>query len=69
VSWADVLNAGKKPRHSVVIHEMARKLDMLDGGANGFAPLHRRTTQKNVGFETPAERFQQAALTVLDRPP
>lgn len=42
LSWADVLQAGKKPGHNVVIHEMAHKLDMQNGAANGFPPLHRR---------------------------
>jgi Mlc titration factor MtfA (ptsG expression regulator) len=42
LSWADVLNIGQKPGHNVVIHEMAHKLDMLNGDANGFPPLHRR---------------------------
>ncbi|MEO7065537.1 MAG: M90 family metallopeptidase [Rhodanobacter sp.] len=42
LSWADVLSIGQKPGHNVVIHEMAHKLDMLNGDANGFPPLHRR---------------------------
>ena len=42
LSWADVLRIGQKPGHNVVIHEMAHKLDMLNGDANGFPPLHRR---------------------------
>jgi Mlc titration factor MtfA (ptsG expression regulator) len=42
LSWANVLDAGKKPGRSVIIHEMAHKLDMLNGDANGFPPLHRR---------------------------
>ena len=42
LSWADVLNIGEKPGHNVVVHEMAHKLDMLNGDANGFPPLHRR---------------------------
>ena len=42
LSWADVLKIGQKPGHNVVIHEMAHKLDMLNGDANGFPPLHRR---------------------------
>jgi len=46
LSWADVLNAGKKPGHNVVIHEMAHKLDMLNGDANGFPPLHRRMDRR-----------------------
>jgi Mlc titration factor MtfA (ptsG expression regulator) len=46
LSWADVLNAGKAPGHNVVIHEMAHKLDMLNGDANGFPPLHRRMDRR-----------------------
>jgi Mlc titration factor MtfA (ptsG expression regulator) len=46
LSWADVLNAGKKPGHNVVIHEMAHKLDMLNGRANGFPPLHGRMSRR-----------------------
>lgn len=41
LSWTDVLEAGRTPGHNVVIHEMAHKLDMLNGEANGFPPLHR----------------------------
>ena len=41
LSWAEVLNAGQQPGHNVVVHEMAHKLDMLNGEANGFPPLHR----------------------------
>lgn len=46
LSWADVLEAGKKPGHNVVIHEMAHKLDMLNGDTNGFPPLHRRMDRR-----------------------
>lgn len=46
LSWAEVLNAGKKPGHNVVIHEMAHKLDMLNGDADGFPPLHRRMDRR-----------------------
>jgi Mlc titration factor MtfA (ptsG expression regulator) len=42
LSWADVLKIGQQPGHNVVIHELAHKLDMLNGDANGFPPLHRR---------------------------
>ena len=42
LSWADVLKIGQRPGHNVVVHEMAHKLDMLNGDANGFPPLHRR---------------------------
>ena len=46
LSWADVLNIGNKPGHNVVIHEMAHKLDLLNGTANGFPPLHRRMNRR-----------------------
>lgn len=42
LSWTDVLAAGQRPGHNVVIHEMAHKLDLQNGAANGFPPLHRR---------------------------
>ncbi len=46
LSWAEVLNSGRKPGHNVVIHEMAHKLDMLNGDANGFPPLHRHMDRR-----------------------
>lgn len=46
LSWADVVDAGRKPGHNVVVHEMAHKLDMLNGDANGFPPLHRRMDRR-----------------------
>jgi Mlc titration factor MtfA (ptsG expression regulator) len=41
LSWADVENAGDADGMNVVIHEFAHKLDMLNGDANGFPPLHK----------------------------
>ena len=40
VSWADAEEAGRGSAYNVVIHEFAHKLDMLNGEANGFPPLH-----------------------------
>ena len=40
LSWADVAHAGDMDGMNVVIHEFAHKLDMLNGDANGFPPLH-----------------------------
>ncbi|MGR8934689.1 MAG: M90 family metallopeptidase [Gammaproteobacteria bacterium] len=45
VSWATVEKDrlyGSTQGHNVVIHEIAHKLDMLDGSANGIPPLHYR---------------------------
>ena len=41
LSWEDVLASGQGEGYNVVIHEMAHKLDMLHGEANGRPPLHR----------------------------
>ncbi len=41
LSWEDILDSGQGEGYNVVIHEMAHKLDMLDGEANGRPPLHR----------------------------
>lgn len=41
LSWQDILEANADDAYNVVIHEMAHKLDMLDGGSNGAPPLHR----------------------------
>ena len=40
LSWANVEHAGEMDGMNVVIHEFAHKLDMLNGEANGFPPLH-----------------------------
>lgn len=40
LSWEAIMQAGSPPGHNVVIHEFAHKLDMLNGEANGFPPLH-----------------------------
>lgn len=39
LSWADAGGIGPDG-YNVVIHEFAHKLDMLNGDANGFPPLH-----------------------------
>lgn len=40
LSWADVAPRDDGEGVNVVIHEFAHKLDMLNGDANGFPPLH-----------------------------
>jgi MtfA peptidase len=40
LSWADAEEAGRGHAYNVAIHEFAHKLDMLNGAANGFPPLH-----------------------------
>jgi Mlc titration factor MtfA (ptsG expression regulator) len=41
LSWEDTEHAGEIDGHNLVIHEFAHKLDVLNGAANGFPPLHR----------------------------
>jgi Mlc titration factor MtfA (ptsG expression regulator) len=40
LSWADVEAGMERDGYNVVIHELAHKLDMRDGAANGCPPLH-----------------------------
>lgn len=60
LSWPDVAQAGEPAGHNVVIHEMAHKLDMLNGDANGFPPLHRRMNRREWSrlFARDWERLQ-----------
>jgi MtfA peptidase len=40
LSWADAQGRDPASGYNVVLHEFAHKLDMLNGDANGFPPLH-----------------------------
>jgi Mlc titration factor MtfA (ptsG expression regulator) len=40
LAWDDTKHAGIIDGHNLVIHEFAHKLDMQNGVANGFPPLH-----------------------------
>lgn len=46
LAWSHVLQDASvlQPAGNVVIHEMAHKLDMLNGEVNGMPPLHRDMT-------------------------
>ena len=41
LAWDETERAGIIDGHNLVIHEFAHKLDMQNGDANGFPPLHR----------------------------
>ena len=41
LAWPGVVASGGWEGYNLVIHELAHKLDMLDGTANGLPPLHR----------------------------
>lgn len=53
LSLKDIQAAGRCDGYNVIIHEMAHKLDMLNGDSNGFPPLHRnmRTVDWSTAFE------------------
>lgn len=55
LSWADVEYAWVGDGANVVIHEFAHKLDMLNGDANGFPPLH-----SGMSREAWSEAFSEA---------
>ncbi|MDY7562039.1 zinc-dependent peptidase [Pseudomonas sp. 10B1] len=40
LAWPGVLSSGSWNGSNLVIHELAHKLDMLNGSADGFPPLH-----------------------------
>lgn len=40
LSWADVESGAERDGYNVVVHELAHKLDMRNGDANGHPPLH-----------------------------
>ena len=46
LAWNQTEHAGIIDGHNLVIHEFAHKLDMQNGAANGFPPLHRNMSRK-----------------------
>lgn len=59
LSWADVQHAGQGEGYNVVMHEFAHQIDMLNGDANGFPPLHAdmRREQWASAFSAAYEHF------------
>lgn len=55
LSWEDTEHSGVLDGHNVVIHEFVHKLDMLNGSANGFPPMH-----ENIGAKNWSEIFTDA---------
>jgi Mlc titration factor MtfA (ptsG expression regulator) len=55
LAWSGVLASGEWNAYNLVIHEMAHKLDMLNGSANGLPPLHR-----NMRISDWAQAMQEA---------
>ena len=73
LSWDDIERdlQGKQPGSNVVIHEIAHKLDVLNGPADGFPPLHQGmalsewSTSLSAAYESLIQRVehhQQACI-------
>jgi len=66
LSWEDVErdSQGEQPGRNVVIHEIAHKLDMLNGPADGFPPLNYRmpisewTSALSSAYENLVQRIE-----------
>jgi len=61
LSWEDAAGAEEGSGYNVVIHEFAHKLDMLNGDANGYPPLH-----EGMGRQVWAEAFSTAYAQFCD---
>jgi Mlc titration factor MtfA (ptsG expression regulator) len=72
LSWADV-EAGTRPDgFNVVIHELAHKLDVLNGAVNGMPPLHRTMSPRawaeafQAAYDDLAEQVDAGRDTLID---
>ena len=65
LSWADLMETSHEAGLNVVIHEMAHKLDMLTGEANGLPPLHR--TMSTQGWSRAFTAAYQSLCREVDR--
>lgn len=72
LSWEDVTNIHGERGYNVVIHEFAHKLDMLNGSANGFPPLHRDmdsriwTATFSEAYAIFCEQVERGEVTAID---
>jgi Mlc titration factor MtfA (ptsG expression regulator) len=70
LSWADAAGGGEG--YNVVLHEFAHKLDMLNGEANGYPPLHPGmdraawTRAFNAAYEDLRGRVERGEYTEID---
>jgi Mlc titration factor MtfA (ptsG expression regulator) len=72
LAWHEVEASGQGSGFNLVIHELAHKLDMLNGDANGHPPLQRGmshadwTTAFSAAYEDMVRRDEAGADTPLD---
>jgi Mlc titration factor MtfA (ptsG expression regulator) len=72
LSWADIAQTEYPDGVNVVIHEFAHKLDMLNGGANGYPPLHKGMSRQawvevfSAAYEDFCTRADEDEDTIID---
>jgi len=74
VSWEDIEQDLKETHseHNVIIHEIAHKLDMLNGPADGYPPLHNGmsvtawSTALSTAYEKLIERVDHHHRTAIN---
>jgi len=72
LSWEDVAKTEYPDGVNVVIHEFAHKLDMLNGTANGFPPLHRDMSRQawvkafTAAYQDFCARVDEGEDTIID---
>jgi len=68
LSWKDSQHGGQIDGENLVIHEFAHKLDMLNGVANGFPPLHKNMDVSNWSsvFGNAYQHFSRAVESGID---
>lgn len=67
LAWPGVQASGGWDGYNLVIHELAHKLDMLNGGPNGLPPLHRDMRQSDWALAM--QSAYDALNAQLDRDP
>jgi hypothetical protein len=72
LSWADMGASGQGEGYNVAIHEIAHKLDLLNGETDGFPPLHRGMSRKawsedfQTAFDDLGRRLDAGEDTAID---
>ncbi|HEY9104924.1 M90 family metallopeptidase [Chitinimonas sp.] len=72
LSWPDSYRGPALDGSNLVIHEFAHKLDMLNGNADGYPPLHANMVQKDWtraftrGYEDLCRRLNWGEHTPID---
>jgi Mlc titration factor MtfA (ptsG expression regulator) len=72
LSWADMEASGLGEGYNVAVHEIAHKLDLLEGAADGFPPLHRSMSARawcdafTAAYEDFNRRLDEGEDTEID---